>query len=138
MRKKKSVGAKAPRTKAKKTKNADVCSVSRCKRASELTFEGKPLCQKHWEAQCKSDESAPKKAEKAERKPSLLSKAAEVLSKATEPMNIRQLLAAVDWTTPKGGLTPGATLSAAIQREIAKAAHPRFKKVGHGLFAAAS
>ncbi len=83
---------------------------------------------------------APKaKLPKAER-PSALNAAAEVLADADTPMTAPQLVAAMAerklWTSP-GGKTPGATLHAAISKEIAtKGTASRFRKVGRGLFAA--
>lgn len=83
---------------------------------------------------------APKaKLPKAER-PSALNAAAEVLADASTPMTAPQLIVAMAerklWTSP-GGKTPGATLHAAISKEIAtKGTASRFRKVGRGLFAA--
>lgn len=63
--------------------------------------------------------------------------AAEVLAKAGTPLNaktIAERVIAAGWKT--NGLTPQATLFAAIHREIAKKGKAsRFKKVGRGQFA---
>jgi HB1, ASXL, restriction endonuclease HTH domain len=79
-------------------------------------------------------------ADAAPRKPSALDAAAQVLGGAAEPMTAPELIAAMAerrlWTSPNG-MTPGATLSAAIGREIAaKGTAARFKKAGRGRFAA--
>jgi len=34
------------------SKNDDQCAEKRCKRDATLTYLGKPLCQKHWQAFC--------------------------------------------------------------------------------------
>ncbi len=70
---------------------------------------------------------------------SAIDAAAEVLRKRGEPMNARDLIAAMSeqglWTSPNGK-TPHATLYAAMLREIsAKGGKARFKKTGRGLFA---
>ncbi len=70
---------------------------------------------------------------------SAIDAAAEVLRKSGEPMNARDLIAAMTkqglWTSPKGK-TPHATLYAAMLREINdKGGKARFKKTGRGLFA---
>lgn len=79
------------------------------------------------------------KPPKAER-PSALNSAAQVLADADTPMTVQQLIVAMAeqklWISP-GGKTPGATLHAAISKEIAlKGTDSRFRKVGRGLFAA--
>jgi hypothetical protein len=87
---------------------------------------------------------APKaaKASKAagEKKLGALDAAAKVLAGRTNPMTAKGLIEAMAekglWASP-GGKTPDATLSAAINREIAaKGKESRFKKVGPGQFAA--
>ncbi len=70
---------------------------------------------------------------------SAIDAAAQVLQKRGEPMNARDLIAAMTkqglWTSPHGK-TPHCTLYAAMLREIsAKGAKGRFKKTGRGLFA---
>ncbi len=70
---------------------------------------------------------------------SAIDAAAEVLHKRGEPMNARDLIAAMSeqglWQSPNGK-TPHATLYAAMLREIsAKGVKARFKKVDRGLFA---
>ena len=70
---------------------------------------------------------------------SAIDAAAQVLHKRGEPMNARDLIAAMTkqglWTSPNGK-TPHATLYAAMLREIsAKGGKARFKKVDRGLFA---
>lgn len=66
--------------------------------------------------------------------------AAKVLTEAGQPMNCRQLIAAMAarklWTRP-GGKTPAATLYSAILRECAtKGKGARFIKTERGKFAA--
>lgn len=75
---------------------------------------------------------------KAEKKLSQLDAAAIVLGKADAPMNCMQMVNAMTeqglWTSDKG-LTPWATLSAAIRSEIKKkGAESRFAIAGRGLF----
>jgi HB1, ASXL, restriction endonuclease HTH domain len=70
---------------------------------------------------------------------SALEAAAQVLRGAKQTMNCVELIAAMDhlelWSSP-GGLTPSATLHAAISKEIAtKGNASRFRKVGRGQFA---
>ncbi len=84
--------------------------------------------------------STPKAANEAKpKRVSAIDAAAQVLHKSGEPMNARDLIAAMTkqglWTSPNGK-TPHATLYAAMLREIsAKGAKARFKKVDRGLFA---
>jgi hypothetical protein len=87
---------------------------------------------------------APKAAKAAkpagEKKLGALDAAAKVLAGRTNPMTAKGLIEAMAekglWASP-GGKTPDATLSAAINREIAaKGKESRFKKVGPGQFAA--
>ncbi len=84
--------------------------------------------------------STPKVTKEAKpKRVSALDAAAQVLRKCGEPMNARDLIAAMTkqglWTSPNGK-TPHATLYAAMLREIsAKGAKARFKKTGRGLFA---
>ena len=62
-----------------------------------------------------------------------------VLRESGEPMNIRQIMEAINERNlaKLPGKTPGATVSAAIQREISKKGeNSRFYKAGKGLFAA--
>lgn len=80
-------------------------------------------------------------AKKTDGKLSQLDAAAIVLAKADEPMNAMDLVNAMTkqklWTSEKG-LTPWATLSAAVRREIkVKGADSRFRIAGRGLFALA-
>lgn len=75
-----------------------------------------------------------------EKKLGALDAAAKVLAGRTNPMTAKGLVEAMAekglWSSP-GGKTPDATLSAAINREIAaKGKESRFKKVGPGQFAA--
>ena len=91
-----------------------------------------------------ADEAAAKKATKADgkKKPkrvSALDAAAQVLESAGKPMRAQELIAAMAeqdlWKSP-AGLTPHATLHAAMLREIgAKGSASRFRKVDRGLFA---
>ncbi len=84
--------------------------------------------------------STPKATKEAKpKRVSAIDAAAQVLQKRGEPMNARDLIAAMTkqglWTSPNGK-TPHATLYAAMLREIsAKGAKARFKKTGRGLFA---
>jgi len=69
-----------------------------------------------------------------------LDAAAQVLASASEPMNAKEMIAAITeaglWTSP-GGKTPHATLYSAIIREIAvKGADARFRKTERGKFTA--
>lgn len=86
----------------------------------------------------KASAAKPRKAGQG-RGPSGLDLAAQVLTKAKEPMRVADIAAAViaaGWQT--SGKTPGATLNAAIIREIRdKGVESRFKKTDRGLFAAA-
>ncbi len=34
------------------SKDNDQCAEKRCKKPADLTYLGKPLCQKHWQAFC--------------------------------------------------------------------------------------
>jgi hypothetical protein len=83
---------------------------------------------------------APKPAkEKKPKKVSGLDAAAMVLASAKEPMNMKQVFAAIQakglWKS--NGATPEATLYAAVIREIAaKGKDSRFKKHDRGLFTA--
>ncbi len=84
--------------------------------------------------------STPKATKEAKpKRVSAIDAAAQVLQKRGEPMNARDLIAAMTkqglWTSPNGK-TPHATLYGAMLREIsAKGAKARFKKTGRGLFA---
>ena len=84
--------------------------------------------------------STPKATKQAKpKRVSAIDAAAQVLQRRGEPMNARDLIAAMSeqglWTSPNGK-TPHATLYAAMLREIsAKGAMARFKKVDRGLFA---
>ena len=84
--------------------------------------------------------STPKATKEANpKRVSAIDAAAQVLHKRGEPMNARDLIAAMTkqglWTSPNGK-TPHATLYVAMLREIsAKGAKARFKKVDRGLFA---
>lgn len=73
---------------------------------------------------------------------SLLNAAATVLAESTTPMRVGEILAEITkrslWSSPKGK-TPGATLNAAMIREIAaRGEQARFKRHDRGLFVAAS
>lgn len=89
-------------------------------------------------------EAPAKKAHKApepkkEKKPSGLDLAAQVLKKAGEPLNAKQILdgcLTFGWKT--SGKTPGATIYAAIIREIMQKGNAaRFRKTDRGLFTVA-
>lgn len=89
-------------------------------------------------AKAKDTKVSPRGAKSASGQMSGLDAAASVLAKAKEPMRCRDLVEAVLqrrlWSTT--GKTPGATLHAAMIREIAgKGKASRFRKVGRGLFA---
>jgi hypothetical protein len=82
--------------------------------------------------------ATPKAAAKPKRM-SGLDAAAKVLATAKEPLGCGEIFERIQaqklWKT--GGKTPGATLNAAIIREIkGKGKESRFKKVGRGKFAA--
>ena len=83
-------------------------------------------------------ERAPKapKAPKPDRSPSALNLAAAYLASCENPKNIKEITEAVlaaGWKTE--GKTPGATLNAAIIREIkAKGKESRFAKADRGMF----
>lgn len=83
-------------------------------------------------------ERAPKapKAPKPDRSPSALNLAAAYLARCENPKNIKEITEAVlaaGWKTE--GKTPGATLNAAIIREIkAKGKESRFAKADRGMF----
>jgi hypothetical protein len=84
-----------------------------------------------------SDRTADAKPKKL----SALDAAAKVLAETGTPMRCQELIDAMAargyWTSPKG-LTPAATLYAAMQNEIAKkGADARFQKTERGLFALA-
>jgi hypothetical protein len=79
-----------------------------------------------------------KKSEASPKKLSALDAAANVLAETGEPMRCQELIkdmaAKGYWTSPKG-LTPHATLYAAMHNEIAKkGASARFKKTERGMF----
>ncbi len=84
--------------------------------------------------------STPKATKEAKpKRVSAIDAASQVLQKRGEPMNARDLIAAMTkqglWTSPNGK-TPHSTLYAAMLREItAKGGKARFKKVDRGLFA---
>jgi hypothetical protein len=90
-------------------------------------------------------QAAPLKAAKAAAEPkakklSALDAAAKVLAETGQTMNCQELIAAMAekgyWTSP-AGRTPGATLYAAVLRELqAKGPNTRFVKVERGKFAA--
>ena len=71
---------------------------------------------------------------------SMLDATAEILKGSTYPMSAKELIAAMEeaelWKSGRG-LTPANTLSAALNREIAKKENPRFQKTGKGMFALA-
>ncbi len=91
------------------------------------------------QAKAATPEAARKAAATAKpKRVSALDAAAQVLRKRGEPMNARDLIAAMTkqglWTSPNGK-TPHATLYAAMLREIsAKGAKARFRKADRGLF----
>lgn len=104
----------------------------------------KPITAKSSSANDAPAKIAPKKSKKSrpatERKPSGLDAAAQVLKDAGEPMRckdmVETMLSKGLWST--GGRTPGATIYAAVIREIAKKGprgDSRFKKTDRGLFA---
>ncbi|HRQ72381.1 MAG TPA: winged helix-turn-helix domain-containing protein [Phycisphaerales bacterium] len=90
-------------------------------------------------AKAKSAKAKADKAGGAAKRPSALDAAARVLADAGRPMKAREMIAEMEakglWKSPSG-LTPDATLYAAIAREIAaKGAGARFTKAGRGSFA---
>ena len=82
----------------------------------------------------------PEASESSKSKLSMLDAAAEVLKGASYPMSAKELVAAMEdagiWKSPSGK-TPANTLSAALNREIAKKENTRFQKTGKGMFALA-
>ena len=83
--------------------------------------------------------AAKAKTERPDGKVSGLTAAYIVLKDATEPLNIRQIMERINeqGLSKLGGKTPGATVVAAILREIKdKNGSSRFVKPGKGLFAA--
>jgi len=68
---------------------------------------------------------------------SMLDAAAQVLKNSQVPMNCKEIVAAMEssglWT-PGKGLTPIATISAAIGVEIRRKPNPRFRKTAPGMF----
>ncbi|MCL4743319.1 MAG: hypothetical protein KJZ54_14075 [Phycisphaerales bacterium] len=116
----------------------DAAAAPDATRANTARREAKPR---------KPDKAAGGKAAKAgkparEAKPkraSALDAAARVLAEAGRPMKAREIVAEMEtrglWKSPSG-MTPDATLYAAIIREIAaKGAEARFAKAGRGSFA---
>ena len=76
----------------------------------------------------------------APRKPSLMSAAADLLAETGQAMNCNQIVQILDergiWSSPNGK-TPGATLYAGLNREIAeKGERSRFARMGKGQYAA--
>ena len=71
------------------------------------------------------------------KKLSMLDAAAEALKNSQVPMNCKEIVAAMEssglWT-PGRGLTPIATISAAIGVEIRRKPNPRFRKTAPGMF----
>jgi hypothetical protein len=78
------------------------------------------------------------KSTKTDSKLSCLDAAAKVLGESNEPMNTKEMIAAMAakgyWTSPNGQ-TPSATLYSAILRELGKGTESRFKKIERGKFA---
>jgi hypothetical protein len=88
----------------------------------------------------KTTDAKPARSAKSDKKMSALDAAARVLTESKEPMSCLQLIEAMAakgyWKSP-GGMTPGATLSSAIQREInVKKGQSRFEKTAPGRFMA--
>ena len=154
--------AKSKKTKTPKPVDPNKCATPRCKGEVALTHLGKPLCQKCWERQCKSEnENTPattkatvaakpegdaKPKAKREKKTgsdkpkrvSAIDAAAQVLQAAGRSMRSQEMIAAMTeqglWSSP-AGKTPHATLYSAILREIGtKGDASRFRKVERGLF----
>ena len=87
----------------------------------------------------KTKAKAKKKKARQDGKMSCIDAAAKVLSEKGEPMNCKEMIAAMAakgyWTTP-GGQTPQATLYSGILKEIAtKGKESRFQKTDRGRFA---
>jgi hypothetical protein len=80
-------------------------------------------------------------ADAGEKRLSCVAAALKVLSESSEPMNVQELIVAMQskgyWTSP-GGKTPHATLYSAILRELAKGDESRFVKTERGRFASAA
>jgi hypothetical protein len=78
----------------------------------------------------------------ADKRMSALDAAAKVLGESGQAMNCQEMIKVMSdkgyWKSP-GGLTPNATLSSAILRELkAKGPEARFRKTERGKFSAAS
>jgi hypothetical protein len=78
-------------------------------------------------------------ADASEKRLSCVAAALKVLSESSEPMNVQELIVAMQskgyWTSPDGK-TPHATLYSAILRELAKGGESRFIKTERGRFIA--
>ena len=119
--------------------------VFECKNANT----GKPMRiadSKRFLKEIKTEKTVTSKGAKTERTPlqrpdgtvSGLQAAYLVLKDATEPLNVRQIMERINerGLANLAGKTPGATVSAAIQREVlAKGTESRFIKTGKGFFA---
>ena len=125
---KKTTQAKAP--KAKKATEAETATTTK----AAPVLEAPPATVEHAKTQ------APKaKAEPKQKKVSALDAAAKVLVEQGKPMNCQEMIDEMSrkkyWTSAKG-LTPHATLYAAIAREIkVKGKDARFQKAERGKFA---
>ena len=143
--------AKQPSAKAKKANEApaEVVQPGACPKGGDhewKTEDGKRFCEKCFEpGQESAANSAGKRKAKAHSEPkangklSAIDAAAKVLTEAGQPMNTKQMIAAMAekgyWTSP-GGKTPAAALYSAILREITtKGAEARFQKTERGKFA---
>ena len=125
------------------TKRSKKAATKASAKASNKTTKGNPRA-----AATKVGESKPEPKGKAPtpmkaptpKRLSALDAAAKVLDSSPRPMNTTDMIAEMEakglWTSPNGK-TPGASLYAAIAREIAgKGERSRFKKVDRGMFAA--
>lgn len=114
-------------------------STTRKSKAKRMTNVKAAVAKSH-AAKAETKKTKTKKAggEKKPKRISALDAAAQVLAKAAKPMRSQELIAAMAeqglWRSP-GGMTPHATLYAAMIREAQdKGNASRFRKVGRGLF----
>jgi hypothetical protein len=144
--------AKKPAAKTKKANEApaEVVQPGACPKGGDhewKTEDGKRFCEKCFEpgqesaakASGKKHKAKAQSEPKANGKLSAIDAAAKVLTEANQPMNTKQMIAAMAekgyWTSP-GGKTPAATLYSAILREITtNGAEARFQKTERGKFA---
>jgi len=126
---------------AKKTSQAKPTKARKATEAEAVAVVPPPEAIPTTEAPAKT-KSPKAKAEPKPKKVSALDAAAKVLSEQGKPMNCQEMIEEMSrkkyWTSPNGA-TPGATLYAAIIREIkVKGKEARFEKAERGKFARAA